>query len=518
MPIFRRSGSSPPSCCSGSSAPTTGWCGCAAEANAAFAALEAELVQQVELVRAVPAAVDATQPAAARAGRCRSGPACTARRRNSPRRWLRRASARSSRTGIAALGAALRRAGAWPGQRAERDDAHDLAGPRAARARDRCGGPNWRCRPHAADRSQFNRRWRGTTQAIAQFPAVLLAWLFGFRPGRGAAIRAATVVLPWAQRPSRLQLPAPSPMRPASSQRRRCGACCRRPPKRCGSCAPGIRLPPRFESGRSAPAARRAGAGFPGAALARPRRGAARASWPSARRRRAADALLCTALALCWRDAERALRTLHAGRPGRRGGQAQPGHPRPGQLHQCLPAPLPARARCAGGRHRPRPGRAVEPPALVDRAAASTSIRSDWQRDAGGQQHAAADDACASTRGKSSPAQYLSTLAGGEHRGRAGRRARRGAGAAAAGARGARASPKAWSRCRMPPRNSRPPLLLHGLRAGARAAPLRILDACAAPGGKTAHLLELAAAPRSRRWTSIRRAASASTRPCRGWA
>ncbi|NKE67840.1 16S rRNA (cytosine(967)-C(5))-methyltransferase RsmB [Ramlibacter sp. RBP-2] len=34
------------------------------------------------------------------------------------------------------------------------------------------------------------------------------------------------------------------------------------------------------------------------------------------------------------------------------------------------------------------------------------------------------------------------------------------------------------------------PLLLHGLRAG--SAPLRVLDACAAPGGKTGHLLELA--------------------------
>ena len=35
------------------------------------------------------------------------------------------------------------------------------------------------------------------------------------------------------------------------------------------------------------------------------------------------------------------------------------------------------------------------------------------------------------------------------------------------------------------------PLLLHGLAAGA-GRPLRVLDACAAPGGKTGHLLELA--------------------------
>lgn len=36
------------------------------------------------------------------------------------------------------------------------------------------------------------------------------------------------------------------------------------------------------------------------------------------------------------------------------------------------------------------------------------------------------------------------------------------------------------------------PLLLEGLLPAAGAGPLRVLDACAAPGGKTAHLLELA--------------------------
>ncbi|MBU2289427.1 MAG: 16S rRNA (cytosine(967)-C(5))-methyltransferase RsmB, partial [Gammaproteobacteria bacterium] len=36
------------------------------------------------------------------------------------------------------------------------------------------------------------------------------------------------------------------------------------------------------------------------------------------------------------------------------------------------------------------------------------------------------------------------------------------------------------------------PLLLDGLRAATPGAPLRLLDACAAPGGKTAHLIEAA--------------------------
>lgn len=36
------------------------------------------------------------------------------------------------------------------------------------------------------------------------------------------------------------------------------------------------------------------------------------------------------------------------------------------------------------------------------------------------------------------------------------------------------------------------PLLLDGLKAAQDGAPLRVLDACAAPGGKTAHLLEVA--------------------------
>jgi LemA protein len=70
---------------------------------------------------------------------------------------------------------------AW--ERAERDDAHDLAGPRlpdtvtSRRAQ-------LAMQTHAAI-DQFDRAVVRYNDAIAQFPAVLLAWLFGFKPGRG---------------------------------------------------------------------------------------------------------------------------------------------------------------------------------------------------------------------------------------------------------------------------------------------------------------------------------------------
>ena len=83
--------------------------------------------------------------------------------------------------GIAALSAAQDvLAMAW--ERAERDDAHDLAGPRlpetvtARRAQ-------LAQQAHAAT-DQFNQAVVRYNEAIGQFPAVLLAWLFGFKPGR----------------------------------------------------------------------------------------------------------------------------------------------------------------------------------------------------------------------------------------------------------------------------------------------------------------------------------------------
>ena len=81
--------------------------------------------------------------------------------------------------------AALRTAGeiwaqAW--DRAEREDAHDLAGPQlpdtlsANRA--------MRLQQAEAAAHQFNEAVARYNRAITQFPAVLLAWVFGFRPAR----------------------------------------------------------------------------------------------------------------------------------------------------------------------------------------------------------------------------------------------------------------------------------------------------------------------------------------------
>ena len=89
--------------------------------------------------------------------------------------------------GIAALGAAQDvLAMAW--ERAERDDAHDLAGPRLP--------PTLTSRRAQlvaqadAATAHFDQAVDRYNQAIAQFPALLLAWLFGFQ--RGRALRATT--------------------------------------------------------------------------------------------------------------------------------------------------------------------------------------------------------------------------------------------------------------------------------------------------------------------------------------
>jgi len=161
-----------------------------AEAYTAFANLEAELAGQVDLVRNDLPSAEATQPAsldgegsfwAGLQGAAAQFAACLAAARARP----------LEPEGIAALSAAQDvLAMAW--ERAERDDAHDLAGPRlpdtvtARRAQ-------LALQTHAAT-DQFNLAVVRYNEAIAEFPALLLAWLFGFKPGRGIGAGVAVVM------------------------------------------------------------------------------------------------------------------------------------------------------------------------------------------------------------------------------------------------------------------------------------------------------------------------------------
>jgi len=162
-----------------------------AEANAAFAALEGELAKQVALVRECLPPPEATQPApldgepgfwSGLHGAAAQFAASLAIARARPLEPDR----------IAALGAAQDvLAMAW--ERAERDDAHDLAGPRlpetltARRAQ-------IVMQTHAAI-EHFDQAVLRYNEGIAQFPAVLLALLFGFKPGRGVRAPANSVAV-----------------------------------------------------------------------------------------------------------------------------------------------------------------------------------------------------------------------------------------------------------------------------------------------------------------------------------
>jgi LemA protein len=156
-----------------------------AEAITAFGGLEAELARQVELVHKHLPPPEATMPAplepegsiwAGLHGAATQCAASLAAARNRP----------LEPHGIAALGAARDVLGtAW--DRAEHDDTHDLAGPRlpdtviARRTQ-------LALQTHAAVVA-FNQAVGRYNQAIAQFPAVVLAWVFGFKPGLGLALR-----------------------------------------------------------------------------------------------------------------------------------------------------------------------------------------------------------------------------------------------------------------------------------------------------------------------------------------
>ncbi|MEP6823752.1 MAG: LemA family protein [Ramlibacter sp.] len=151
------------------------------DAKAAFSAMETELARQVELVQScLPA--DEGQPASTFGsedsfwgglqGAATQLAASLAAARQRP----------LEPEGLAALSAAQAvLAMAW--ERVERDDAHDLAGSRLPET-------VTVSRMHLSSQvqaaaTQFNQAVSRYNQGIAQFPAVLLAWLFGFKPAQG---------------------------------------------------------------------------------------------------------------------------------------------------------------------------------------------------------------------------------------------------------------------------------------------------------------------------------------------
>jgi LemA protein len=155
------------------------------QANSAFAALEAELAKQVALVHAVLPAEEQQQ-----ASSFEGGSAFWAGLQGAGAQLA--ASLASAKIKpldperIAALGAAQEvLATSW--ERAERDDAHDLAGPRLPE--NLSAEREQMVRMAQAATEQFNLAVTAYNEAIAQFPAIVLAWLFGFQPGRGLRTR-----------------------------------------------------------------------------------------------------------------------------------------------------------------------------------------------------------------------------------------------------------------------------------------------------------------------------------------
>lgn len=155
------------------------------EANAAFAALEQELARQVQLVHdCIPPEEEQPQTQFEGGSSFWSGLQGAAAQLSASLALARTRPLDPDR--IAALGAAQEILGmAW--ERAERDDAHDLAGPRLPEnlSNDRAH------MVHVAQKAteNFNHAVGRYNDAIRQFPAVLLARLFGFQPGRGFRVR-----------------------------------------------------------------------------------------------------------------------------------------------------------------------------------------------------------------------------------------------------------------------------------------------------------------------------------------
>lgn len=155
------------------------------EANQAFAALDTELARQVKLVHdCIPPEDEQAQSQFAGGSAFWGGLQGAAAQLQASLSSARARPLDPER--IAALGAAQEvLSTAW--DRAERDDAHDLAGPRLP---DNFSGERQQLvRMTQAATENFNNAVQRYNEAIAQFPAVLLAWLFGFHPGRGLRAR-----------------------------------------------------------------------------------------------------------------------------------------------------------------------------------------------------------------------------------------------------------------------------------------------------------------------------------------
>ncbi|HSW18699.1 MAG TPA: LemA family protein [Ramlibacter sp.] len=144
------------------------------EVNTAFGVLYAELQRQVQFVESI-LPTDGPQP---QSGFWSSLQGAASQLAASMTVARNRPLDPPTIAALAAAGDVL--AMAW--DRAEREDAHDMSGPRlpggvpASRAQ-------LSAQVHAAV-LQFNEAVQRYNTAIAQFPAMLLAWVFGFKAGR----------------------------------------------------------------------------------------------------------------------------------------------------------------------------------------------------------------------------------------------------------------------------------------------------------------------------------------------
>jgi LemA protein len=156
-----------------------------AGANTAFGPVEMEFARQAELVRANLPPPEPTQPAPLEGGEPNSfwGALHAAATQLAAALSAARTKPLDPER-IAALNAAQDVfTMAW--ERAERDDAHDLAGPRLPDSL-LLRKHQSLLQAHAAVDS-FNQAVNRYNEAIAQFPALLLAWLFGFKAARPLA-------------------------------------------------------------------------------------------------------------------------------------------------------------------------------------------------------------------------------------------------------------------------------------------------------------------------------------------